>query len=82
MLYPPMDVTIETTDGRILSGCEEYVKGDPRDPFTFEDCVGRFLAAAAAAARPLPSDRLERFVALAEHLEDVKDAAELMPLLA
>ncbi len=44
MLYPPMDVTIETTDGRVLSGCEEFVKGDPRNPFTFEDCVERFMA--------------------------------------
>ena len=81
MLYPPMDVTIETTDGRVLSGCEEYVKGDPRDPFTLEDCVERFLAWAAAAARPLPAADLERFVALVERLEDVKDAATLMPLL-
>jgi 2-methylcitrate dehydratase PrpD len=81
MLYPPMDVTIETTDGRVLSGCEEFVKGDPRDPFTFEDCVGHFMAAAASAARPLPADALERFVSMVEHLEDVKDAAEMMPLL-
>ena len=62
-------------------GCEEYVKGDPRDPFTLEDCVERFLAWAAAAARPLPAADLERFVALVEHLEDVKDVATLMPLL-
>ena len=81
MLYPPMDVTIETTGGHVFSGCEEYVKGDPRNPFTLEDCVERFLAWAAAAARPLPAADLERFVALVEGLEDVKDAATLMPLL-
>ena len=81
MLYPPMDVTIETRDGRVLSGCEEFVKGDPRNPFTFKDCVERFMAEAASAARPLPADDLERFVTMVEHLEDVKDAADLMPLL-
>ena len=81
MLYPPMDVTIETTDGRVLSGCEEFVKGDPRDPFTFGDCVERFMVAAASAARPLPAHALERFVTMVGHLEDVKDAAEMMPLL-
>ena len=81
MLYPPMDVTIETTDGRVLSGCDEFVKGDPRDPFTLGDCVERFMAAAASAARPLPADALQRFVTMVERLEDVKDAAELMPLL-
>src|SRR5262245_22994652 len=32
MLYPPMDVAIETMDGRVLEGCEEFVKGDPRNP--------------------------------------------------
>jgi len=81
MLYPPMDVTIETTDGRVLVGCEEYVKGDPRNPFTLADCVERFMAWAAVAARPLPRADLERFVAMVERLEDVKDAATLMPLL-
>jgi 2-methylcitrate dehydratase PrpD len=81
MLYPPMDVTVETTDGRVLSGCEQFVKGDPRDPFTLADCVERFTAAAASAARPLPAADLEQFVTMVEHLEDVKDAAELMPLL-
>jgi 2-methylcitrate dehydratase PrpD len=81
MLYPPMDVTIETTDGRVLAGCEAYVKGDPRDPFTLADCGERFMEAAAAAARPLPAEDLRRFVAMVERLEHVKDAADLMPLL-
>ncbi len=81
MLYPPMEVTIETTDGRVLSGCEGFVKGDPRNPFTFEECVERFMAAAGMAARPLPADALERFVEMVTHLEDVKDAAEMTPLL-
>jgi 2-methylcitrate dehydratase PrpD len=81
MLYPPMDVTIETTDGRVVSGCEDFVKGDPRDPFTFADCVERFMAEAAAAARPLRADHLRRFATMVERLEDVEDTAELMPLL-
>jgi 2-methylcitrate dehydratase PrpD len=81
MLYPPMDVAIETTDGRVLSGREEYVKGDPRDPFTWADCVERFMAWAAAADRPLPAADLARFVEMVERLEDGKDAGALMPLL-
>jgi hypothetical protein len=39
------------------------------------------MASAAAAARPLPADDLERFVAMVDRLEDVKDVAEMMPLL-
>jgi 2-methylcitrate dehydratase PrpD len=82
MLYPPMDVTIETTDGMVFRGCEEYVKGDPRDPFTFADCVERFRTWAASAVMPPCADDLKRFAALVERLEDVADVAVLMPLLA
>ena len=45
------------------------MKGDPRAPFTLEDCVERFMAWAAAAARPLPAADLERFVALVERIQ-------------
>jgi 2-methylcitrate dehydratase PrpD len=82
MLYPPMDVRIETTDGRVLAGCEPVVKGHPENPFTLGDCVERFMTAAGAAVRPLARERLERFVSMVEHLEDVKDAGEMAPLLA
>jgi 2-methylcitrate dehydratase PrpD len=81
LLYPPMDVRIETTDGRVLSGCEKFVKGHPSNPFTFGDCVERFMSAAASAARPLPPEHLRRFVRMVENLEDVADAAGMMPLL-
>jgi 2-methylcitrate dehydratase PrpD len=82
MLYPPMDVRIETTDGRVIAGCEPFVKGHPENPFTPSDCVERFMAWAGAAARPIARARLERFVALVEDLENVKDAGEMAPLLA
>ncbi len=39
-------------------------------------------SAAASAVRPLARERLERFVWMVEHLEDVTDAAEMAPLLA
>ena len=82
MLYPPMDVRIETTDGRVIAGCEPFVKGHPSKPFTLGDCVERFVTAAGAAVRPLPRERLECFVAMVEDLEHVKDTSELAPLLA
>lgn len=82
MLYPPMDVRIETTDGRVIEGCEPFVKGHPKNPFTLDDCVARFMAAAAASVRPLARERLERFVSLVEHLEDVTDTGTMAPLLA
>jgi aconitate decarboxylase len=82
MLYPPMDVRIETTDGRVIAGCEPFVKGHPENPFTWSDCVERFMAWAGAAARPIARAHLERFVAMVDDLENVKDAGEMAPLLA
>jgi 2-methylcitrate dehydratase PrpD len=82
MLYPPMDVRIETTDGRVIAGCEPFVKGHPANPFTSSDCVNRFMTWAGAAVRPIARERLERFVAMVEDLEDVKDAGEMASLLA
>jgi 2-methylcitrate dehydratase PrpD len=82
MLYPPMDVSIETTDGRALSGCEIFVQGHPKNPFTLADCIERFRSSAAWAVRPIPPARLERFVEMVVDLERVNDAAAMMPLLA
>ena len=82
LLYPPMDVSIETTDGRVLSGCEQFVKGHPSNPFTLAECVELFRSAAAWAARPVPPAKLDRFVAMVEDLERVTDAGEMMSLLA
>jgi 2-methylcitrate dehydratase PrpD len=82
MLYPPMDVRIETTDGRVMAGCERFVKGHPENPFTLADCIERFMTAAGAAVRPLARERLDRFVAMVDDLEHVKDTGELAPLLA
>ena len=82
MLYPPADVTIETVDGRVYRGCEEFVKGHPRNPFTLSDCVDRFMSLARWAAKPIGSDRLQEFVRMVETLEHVKDAGEMVPLLA
>jgi len=83
-------ITILDTMGAALAGSASEAgrgmprarKGDPRDPFTLADCVERFRGWAEAAARPLPAADLRRFVALVERLEDLGDAAELMPLLA
>jgi 2-methylcitrate dehydratase PrpD len=82
MLYPPADVTIETTDGRVYVGCEPFVKGHPSNPFTLSDCIDRFMSWASYAATPIGSDQLQRFVGMVEDLEDVKDAGEMVPLLA
>jgi len=58
------------------------VKGSPENPFTMGECVERFMTWAGVAVRPIPRERLERFVEMVENLADVKDAGERAPLLA
>jgi 2-methylcitrate dehydratase PrpD len=81
MLYVPADVTIELVDGRVYRGCEEFVKGHPRNPFSLRECVERFMSCAGLAARRMDPGRLQEFARMVEALEDVKDAGEMVPLL-
>jgi len=82
MLYPPADITIETTDGKVYVGCEPFVKGHPGNPFTLSDCIERFTSWAAWAAKPIAPAQLQNFIDAVVNLEDVKDAGALVPLLA
>jgi 2-methylcitrate dehydratase PrpD len=44
--------------------------------------IDRFMSYAGWAARPIGSGQLREFVRMVETLEDVKDAGEMVPLLA
>jgi hypothetical protein len=68
-------------DGRVYRGCEEFVKGHPRNPSSLRECVERFMSCARLAARRMDPGRLQEFVRMVEALEDVKDAGEMVPLL-
>ena len=65
--------------------CLEPHDAANREPFSAiigVTSVERFMTWAGAAVRPIARERLERFVAMVEDLEDVKDAGEMAPLLA
>ncbi len=81
MLYPPSDITITTTDGRVFVGCEQFVKGHPSNPFTLSDCAERFKSWSAWAATPIDSRQIQNFIDRVADLEHVEDAGELMRFL-
>jgi 2-methylcitrate dehydratase PrpD len=81
MLYPPADVEIKTTDGGIYSGCEPFVKGHPKNPFSLAECIENFRSRASMSAKTMRPDSLDRFIRMTEDLESVKDVSEMMSCL-
>jgi 2-methylcitrate dehydratase PrpD len=76
--YPPDDVDIYTRDGRVLGGCEPYVKGHPQKPMTFDDVVEKFQRCVQLSARPLSPEGLDAFVADVRALEALADVRGLV----
>ena len=71
--FPPNDVDIYTTDGKVYSGCEPFVKGHPQNPMTFAECAEKFQRCVKFSAKPLPEQRLDEFIKQAERLEEIDD---------
>jgi len=71
--YPPDDVDIYTTDGKVYSGAEPFVKGHPQNPMSFEECVEKFRRCVEFSVKPLPAKRLDEFLRQAERLEEIDD---------
>jgi 2-methylcitrate dehydratase PrpD len=76
--YPPDDVDIYTVDGRVLRGCEQYVKGHPQNPMTFDEVVEKFERCAQLSAKPLSRKGLDGFLADVRTLEAVADVRGLI----
>jgi len=79
--YPPDDVDIHTVAGRVLRGCELYVKGHPRNPMSFDEVVEKFWKCVALSAKPLSHDKLDVFLGEVKALEGVTDVRGLVRLL-
>ena len=71
--FPPDDVEITTTDGRVFTGCEPYVKGHPTNPMSFGEVVQKFERCISLTAKPLRRGSVDEFLAAAESLETLDD---------
>ncbi|WHO82631.1 MmgE/PrpD family protein [Rhizobium leguminosarum] len=79
---PPGRVEIITRDGRRWLEEGRMVPGNGDNPMSWEDITSKFFECASVAARPVGEEKAARAVALAEHLETLDDATELVRCLA
>ena len=70
----PATVTVETTDGRRLSVTVDQARGTPELPLGTDELVAKFRSSAEGA---LPTDRLDRTVALLLGLDELHDVGVL-----
>jgi 2-methylcitrate dehydratase PrpD len=81
-LYPakfPARVTITLRDGRTFTERRDFPKGDPQDPLTPQEIVGKFLANVASRHSP---DQGRRIVDLVRALPTLERCDELFGLLS
>lgn len=78
-LAAPATMEIRLRDGRVLSTRAEYFRGAGERPLSRDELVNKYRDCAAAVLDP---EHVEAARQAIEHLEDLKDAAELATLLA
>ena len=74
----PARVTLNLTDGRVLSRRLDFARGTPRRPMTDEELRSKFDA---CAGRVLAAEQVQRAAALIDALEDLQDIAEFCRLV-
>jgi 2-methylcitrate dehydratase PrpD len=79
---PPGRVEIHAHDGRSWMKEGYKVPGNADNPMNWTDISAKFRECASVAANPVPLKMIETTVALAENLEDLTDATELVRGLA
>jgi len=60
----------------------EHCLGSIERPMTFDDCAAKFRECAASALKPIPDKTVEKVISLIQDLENLKDATEIIRLLA
>jgi 2-methylcitrate dehydratase PrpD len=75
----PGRVTVRTHDGRELTGEVLYPKGNPGNPMTEDEFKAKFMN---MAVRVLGDEQSDELYSRARGLVDVRDVAELAPLLS
>lgn len=71
-------VTVETTDGRNLSESVDYPKGDPNDPFTFDEVKEKMMS---LLVEGVEKERVQTVIDIVETLETTENIKELSLLL-
>jgi 2-methylcitrate dehydratase PrpD len=69
-----VELTIECADGQKYRQSEEYAKGDPPNPMTWEESVGKFMSLAEPFYGQATAQNLCRLVENIEKEENIRTA--------
>ena len=72
---PPQIVTVKLENGKAYSHQVPFAKGEPKNPMSLEEIIGKFRDCAGTVLSPLD---IERTVDLVLKLETLPDITELM----
>lgn len=76
--YPPDDIRIETTDGRVIDGDLVFTKGHPRNPLTPEELIEKFDRCCNLAAQSPSAAARRRFLDRVSTLTEDADCRDLV----
>jgi 2-methylcitrate dehydratase PrpD len=74
----PAWVTIDTTDGRTLEQKVTYPKGDPENPLSWDELIGKFNALASAL---IPQSQCDEIVEIVRGIDQAENIGSLMHTL-
>ena len=80
-MYPkayPATLIAELKDGRILQAHVDYPKGDPENPATKEEIISKFHS---LTSKYLDKEKRDKIISTVNHLEEIKNIAELADLV-
>ncbi len=80
-MYPkayPATLITELKDGRILQAHVDYPKGDPENPATKEEIISKFHS---LTGKYLDKEKRDKIISTVNHLEEIKNIAELADLV-
>lgn len=77
----PVDIDVETKDGRYYKKSVVSVKGHPDDPMSFSELTQRIQDCAAFSARPLNRENVNKVGQLIENLQEIDDVTTIVQYL-
>ncbi len=75
-------VEIVLRDGRSYSRELAVAYGHPDHPISWDDLTGKFRECASYSEKPIPRQHVEQVINMVDRLEEVRDVAEVVRLLA
>jgi len=77
----PARVSIKMKNGAEYTEFVEFCLGSVERPMTFADCASKFRECYPSSVKALSAETAEKVIEMIRHLEDVKDATEIVRIL-